>query len=192
MSIKLTTTQKWLLLALGFIIINVALWLYGLSPTMNKLAIAREDLERTLDRRDKLQIDLDRLQAIDADALYERLAEMSPLLPEDGELREFIHYFVDLCDRLGIPFEEITISPSTEVGPYFLVTLTVGMPGKYENFKKLLITLEENERFILVRGLTLKGSDKGLLGTVSFSLFAENYKPLSPVKAPGGNNPFTN
>lgn len=191
MSTKLTATHKWILLILAFILINVALWMYGLSPMMKKVDAAQQELDQVRSRRDGLQAELDRLVAIDADALKAQMEEASVRLPANGKLREFIHYFVDLAEDYSIVFDEITVAPPTLEEPYYCVTLTAPkMEGKYAQLKKLLITLEEHKRLILVRGFNVKDADPDLEASISFSLYAEGFDPLKPVEATGRADPF--
>ena len=44
---KLTLQNKWILAAVAFVLINVLVWYFGLSPTLNKIQAAQNQLAKT-------------------------------------------------------------------------------------------------------------------------------------------------
>ena len=68
MKTKLTTQQKWILAIIGVILVNVAVWMYGLSPAIGKVEAAREALSRREEEARRLQQRLEQLNAIDTEA----------------------------------------------------------------------------------------------------------------------------
>lgn len=190
MKSKLTTQQKWILVLLAFVLVNAAVWIYGLAPALDRVEAARADLAQVQQRKDKLQKELDNLNAIDADALNEQWAIINPQVPDQGQMREFIHGLVDLTDGMGLSLPVISIgSPVTEE-PYFSVTLSTNITGSYEQLKAFLIALEQHERLILVRSYSFSGTGDTLECALSFTIFAEEFEHLTPYEAPGRDNPF--
>jgi Tfp pilus assembly protein PilO len=187
---KLTTQHKWILVLLVFVLVNAAVWMWGLAPALKRVQAAHGELDQTEQRRDRLQQQLEQLNAIDCEALGEQQVLLNPRVPEQGLLREFIHGLVDMAEVAGMPLPSVSISLPTEVEPYDSVTLTTTVQGNYKQVKDFLIALEEHERLILIRNYSIGGTAGDLSCTISFSIFAEGFEQLTPNEAGGRTNPF--
>lgn len=190
MKIKLTAQHKWILVLLAFILVNVAVWKFGLAPAISRVDAAKKELDQGRQRLDSLQQRLDQLNAICPEELNEQLAVLTPQVPEQGLLREFIHGLVDMANVMGMPLSAVTISSPAPEEPYNSVTLSTSIAGSYKQIKAFLIALEEHERLILIRKCSISGSGDTLTCSLSFSIFADGFEPLTPLKAAGRNNPF--
>jgi Tfp pilus assembly protein PilO len=187
---KLTTQHKWILVLLTFVLVNAAVWMYGLAPALDKVEAARAELDQAQQRKDKLKQELDNLNAIDADAFNQEWEAINLQVPDKGLLREFIHGLVDMTDEMGLPLPSVSISSPATEEPYFSVTLSASITGSYEQLKAFLIALEQHERLILIRSYSFSGAEDVLSCAVSFTIFAEEFEHLTPYEAPGRDNPF--
>lgn len=190
MKSKLTTQQKWIILLLAFVLVNAVVWMYGLAPAMQKVDAAREERDQTYQHRDSLQQQLDTLSSIPVEDLNTLLATLSPRVPEQGLLREFISDFVDLTDDMGLPLTDIAIGSPAEAEPFTAVTLSTTVQGDYAQLKSFLVALEEHERLITVQTFTLSGGEELLTSSVNFTIYSDDFGQLTPLDADGRDNPF--
>jgi len=187
---KLTTQHKWILILLAIILVNVAAWMYGLRPAVHSVEATRAELNQAQQRRDRIQTQLEQLEAIDTDALTEEWEAVNPRVPDQSFIREFIHGLVDLSDEMGMPLPSVSISAPVFDEPYFTVTLNTSISGTYNQLKSFLIALEQYERLILVRIYSFSGTEDSLTCSLSMSIYAENFEHLTPFEATGRDNPF--
>lgn len=190
MKSKLTTQHKWIIALLAFVLVNAAVWVWGLSPAIERVNALRDDLVKVEDRQKRLQQQLAELQAIEDIPLTEQLEAVNLRVPGSNMLREFIHGFVDYADEMEMPLPSLTIGAPAAADPYFSVTLSTTITGSYEKIKAFLIGLEEHERLILVRTYSFNGKAELLNCSLSLTIFAEEYDQLTPYEAPGRGNPF--
>lgn len=190
MKSKLTTQHKWMILAAAFILVNVAVWMYGLSPALGKVDALRGELKQAQQRRDLLLQQEARLVAIDIAALEQEWEVMNPRVPDQNLLREFIHGLVDMAKAMGMPLPSVSITSPSQAEPYYSVSLSTSIVGSYEQLKAFLVALEQHERLILVRSYSFSGEGNSINCSVNFTIFAEKYDNLTPYEAPGKDNPF--
>ena len=187
---KLSPQHKWILIILAIVAINALVWFYGLSPSLEKIEAAQAKLKQAEQKRSRLQQELDQLNAIDAVALEEEWEVISVQIPDEGLLREFIHGLVDMADNMGVPLPSVSLSSPATVGPYSFVTISTNISGDYEQLKAFLIALEQHERLVLVRSYSFNASEETIDCALSFTVFAEEFEPLTPHEAPGRDSPF--
>lgn len=190
MKSKLTTQTKWILLLLVFVLINAAVWMYGLAPALRRVDAAQAELDQCIEQKKQVQQKLNFLEGIDAKDLQETMEMIAPRLPQQGELLEFINGIVQIADSLGMSIPVVTISSPADVEPYLSVTLSAAVEGDYKQLKSFLVALEEHQRLILVRSYSISDSGDTLACSFSFCIFAEDFNNLTPFEASGRDNPF--
>lgn len=187
---NLSPQRRWLLAIVAVILVNALVWLYGLSPALDKIEVARDELQTVEEQRDSLQQRLDQLNAIDIDALQEEMEHCNIQVPEQGRLRELITELEKVAQGLGLRVVELTIQDPTDLEPYLVTPLSLELIGQYSALKKYIIALEEHERLLLVDNFSLEAEDSGITITMDIVVFAEDFDYITPHQAPGRTNPF--
>jgi Tfp pilus assembly protein PilO len=186
---KLSTHQKWLLVILAVILINFAVWYFGLSPALEKVKAARKEFSTVEQQKISLQKRLGELNAIDAPVLQQEMDLMNVQVPELGYLREFLVYIEETAAKLGVELGNISIAEPREAGSYLSLDFSLSINGTYAQLYSFLKTFEQNERLLLVHSFNLSGEEK-MSSSIQFTIYAEDFDQYTPHKAPGRENPF--
>jgi Tfp pilus assembly protein PilO len=191
MAIKLTAQKKWIIAIIAVILINVAVWFYGLSPAMEKLKAAQAELSSRQGERDSLKKRVDELNAIDTVALELELEAHRIRIPQLGLVREFITELekVAITERLIV--ERLSIAEPSAREQFLITSISLNLAGQYSSMVKYLTFLENHTRLVLVDSINFSAGADGILKcTIDLEIFAENFNPITPYKAPGRVNPF--
>ncbi|HOB35192.1 MAG: type 4a pilus biogenesis protein PilO [Firmicutes bacterium] len=190
MKTKLTTQQKWILAIIGVILVNVAVWMYGLSPAIGKVEAAREALSRREEEARRLQQRLEQLNAIDTEALEEQMAQYDVQIPQQGLLREFITELEAMAASRRLELGRINISEPSPRNPYLAVFITFSLKGNYFNVMDYIIALENHPRLLFIDTFRLSRQQSGVECSIDLVIYAEDFDPITPHDAPGRANPF--
>lgn len=188
---KLSPQHKWILAIIGVVLVNVAIWMYGLSPAMEKVEVAQDQLRRRQEESARLEQRLEQLNSIDTDALEEAIAGYNVLIPEKGMLREFITELERMAEVRGLSFNRITISEPSLQDQFLATFISIGIEGSYSSLINYVTSLEEHQRLLFVETFRLTGrSDTTVDSTIDLVIFAEDFDEITPHAASGRNNPF--
>lgn len=174
----------------AIILVNVAVWLYGLSPALDKIQAVRDELSRAEQQKTQLEQRLEQLNAIDVDTLQAELELLELQLPELGLLREFITELESMADELSLGIESLSASVPLAADPYTAIDFSFSVSGRYRDVFSYLQALEEHQRLLLVRTFNMSGSGDDVTCNLQVSIFAQDFEPHTPHEAPGRNNPF--
>lgn len=188
---KLTTQHKWILAALAFVFINVLVWYFGLSPALNKIEAAQNQLAGVEQDKKKLEQNLAKLNAIDSAALQAQADSLALQLPEQGLVRELLTGLESLAVDKGVSLSSISASEPYEEVPYLAMDFTLKLSGSYPALFSYIQALEEGERLLTLGVFGIKEEkDKGAQCSLQFTVYAEDFNRLTPFEAPGRKNPF--
>jgi len=188
---KLTTQHKWILAAVAFVLINVLVWYFGLSPTLDKIEAAQNQLAKIEQEKTKLEQNLAKLNSIDTAALQAQADSLALQLPEPGLVRELLSGLESLAADKGLTLSSIAASEPYEEVPYLAMDFTLKLSGSYPALFSYIQALEEGERLLTLKAFSIKEvKDKDAQCTLQFTVYAEDFNRLTPYKAPGRKNPF--
>lgn len=188
---KLTTQHKWIIAIVVVILINVAVWFLGISPSMERVKAAEAELLSRQGQRDNLQQRLEELNAIDTVALEEEMAAYKIRIPQLGLTAEFITELEKVALTNKIKLERLGISEPAAREQFFITPISLILHGNYTSLVKYLTFLENHSRLVLVDSMDFsRGTGETMKCSLDLIIFAENFNPITPFKAPGRANPF--
>lgn len=187
---NLSTQQKWILAIICVILVNVAVWLYGLSPAIEKVEAAQDALRRRQEEVKRLQQRLDELHSIDAEALAAEMAGYNIQIPEQGFLREFVTELEAMAHTRRLELGRITISEPSPQDQFLASYITLSLKGSYFAIIDYVTALEEHPRLIFVETFKLSGQQSRVDCSIDLVVFAEDFDAITPHDGPGRTNPF--
>lgn len=188
---KLSLQQRWALAIIITVLVNVAVWLYGLSPALDNVKEIKAELAEVKSEKTGLEQRLARLNAIDVDTLAMEKELLDINLPPTGRLPEFLIYLEEKAAELDLDLGSIRASQFRDAEPYFAMDLTVDITGSYAGVYSYLRQLEENQRLLLIRSFTLNESSGNISTGINLRIFAEDFMLHTPFAADGRKNPFS-
>ncbi len=186
---NLTSRHKWML-AIGLIVVvNVAIWLYGLSPAMEEINALEEEIAAVESEVASLEQLLEQYDAIDVAGLQQQIEVLNRSVPETGLLGEFLTELEATAEDLGLTLGQVTASEPREIEPYWAVNISLPqLAGDYHQFFNFLQMLEQHERLLHVNSFFIRGGDSF---NMDMTFYAEDFEFHTPHQAPGRDNPFT-
>lgn len=191
MASKLSTQHKWIIAIIVVIIINIGVWFWGLSPAMERVKAAEAELDARQGKRDNLQKRLDELNAIDTVALEQELEVQWIRIPQVGLLAEFITELEKVALGEKLVVDRLSISEPSAREQFMVTSISINLTGQYPALVKYLTFLENHSRLVIVDSASFRAASDGKLQcTIDLDIFAEDFDPITPHKAPGRDNPF--
>jgi len=189
---KLTPQRLWLLAIIAVVLVNALVWVYGLSPALDRIEAANNQLHMIEGQRKSLQQRLEQLNAIDTIALEAEMEHHSILIPRQGKLREIVTELESMANQLGLGLVEISISEPSILDSFLVTVLALELSGGYSAITEYLLSLEEHERLLFVDNLSLEVNEStgSLDCSMSIVIFAEDFDQITPYEAPGSDDPF--
>ncbi len=186
---KLTARHKWML-AIGLVVLlNLAVWLYGLSPAIDEINALEGEIEIVETELASMEQLLEQYNAIDVEALEQQLEGLNRNVPEMGLLGEFITELEATTQEIGLSLGRVTASAPREVESYWAVDISLGqLAGDYHQFFSFLEMLEQHERLLHVNTFVIGGGESF---SMNMTIYAEDFELHTPFQAPGRDNPFT-
>lgn len=187
---KLSTQHRWILVGVAIVLVNVAVWYFGISPSLDRLETVKAEHASAEQQLVRLEQRLEELNAIDVEALQREMAELNLQLPELGMLREWLVEVEQLAGQLGLKLDTISAHPPREEGSYLFLDMSITLAGSYSGLYSFIDYMESHERLVLVRSFGFRESNDGVSTTILIGLYAEDFYDYTPHTAPGRNDPF--
>ena len=190
---RLTTQQKWFLIIAVIVIINVAVWLYGLTPARDEVGELRTQINQLEDEIDVNSELLRQYADLDTEVLQAEMDELDAIVPSQGLLREFLAEIEETANDLGILLTNVRAASPRDREPYRALDMAFELSGTYGQVSGYLNYLENNPRLVVVRSFILGSSDEAgatMRFSVDITIYAENFSDYTPYLAPGRDNPF--
>lgn len=182
--------QKWVLIILIAVAINVGIWFLGIAPS--RLAIAEVEKQTNLANQQASQLKgrLEILEAIDIESLEQEQSEQLVLIPDLGMLREMMTELEAEAARTGNELRNMSLVQPAVVGLFQRLEITLALGGDYFGLYSYIKYLETHNRLILVDSFSLGSTGEEISATIKLYLFAGDFDTYTPHQAPGRNNPF--
>ena len=186
---NLTSRHKWML-AIGLIVlVNVTVWLYGLSPAIDEISALEDEIASVESELATLEQLLEQYNAIDVEGLQQEIEVLNRSVPETGLLGEFITELEATAREMGLTLGRVTASQPREKEPYWAVDISFpDLQGDYHQFFNFLQMLEQHERLLHVGAFFIRGGESF---NMNMTIYAEDFEFHTPYQAPGRDNPFT-
>lgn len=188
---KISTQNKWLLAIVIVILINTAVWFLGLSPALDNIQAARKEVTRVEQKKTKLMQRLVMLDTIDTESLLKQKDSADGRIPEFGNVSEFLIDLEKSAGKHGLTVGTVLSATPALESPYYSMSFSIGVEGKYDGIYSYLRELESNNRLLTISNFSLAGSDDFVNCSISFKIYSENFNQLTPHQAPGRANPFS-
>jgi len=160
--------------AVAAIVIVALFFFLILSPKLNQISEARDELEVAEDRASSLRAQIENLEDIRrrAPETRARLARLRDLLPEDAELPSFIRLLQEAAIREGVELQSIAPSPPAPLvdsrGVHTIAVSSV-VQASFSRMENFLARLERLDRVVEVTSITLTPIDDPLSDRVLLS-----------------------
>ena len=186
---RLTTQQKWFLIIAVIVIVNVAVWLYGLTPARDEMGELRTQINQLEDEIDVNSELLRQYADLDTEVLQAEMDELNAIVPSQGLLREFLTETEETANDMGILLTNVRAAIPRDREPYKALDMAFELSGTYEQVSDYLNYLENNSRLVVVRSFILGDGDP-MRFSVDITIYAESFSDYTPLLAPGRDNPF--
>ena len=149
-----------ILAIVGALLFNVLIYFFVVNPKRNELARVRAEVEDERARTVQLQTELERLQALQADAprLQAQLARIREFVPLRPEVPNLIFQIQQAANRAGIDFVQITPELPDQPLEGALVAevrMAIGAKGGYFAVQDFVRRLYDLDRALRIDNFTL-------------------------------------
>lgn len=185
-----TTTRRYLLIAIAFALLAVALVVFGIVPTINQLLEDRSDIAAETTKLDRLRQKLVALDEPDTLAVIQAADQINLALPSNKPLLEFMTAINDSAISNQVGVVDIQISPglistqSAQASPignagrnrpstrapaeYESLVLALRVLGSLDSINQFLQSMERSVPITNVTKISLNEQTSRATGEVSF------------------------
>lgn len=155
-----------LVFVLAIVAVTALYFLLIFRPQSNKIQDARDRADSEEQRVRQLELELNRLLALqkDAPALREQAAKFESAMPSDPRLADFILQVQEAANASGI--EWVSVSPTPPVAGTVTtvsnITMQMAVNGGYFQVQDFIVRLENLKRAVKVNTLNLGAGPGGL------------------------------
>jgi Tfp pilus assembly protein PilO len=192
-----TARRQIVLAAVGVVVVLALLFFSFVRPRQQELGRVQADVRAERDRTQKLDVELDRLQALKRNAprLQATLDRFRELVPENDEVADFIFQVQTAANQSGVGFVQITPElpdQPLEGAPLAEVRATIGAKGGYFAIQDFVRRLYDLDRALRIDNVTMAGveddqqaAEDGRIDLVITSrVFFELPEDVPPAAAP--------
>lgn len=190
----MSSRSRLILAAVGVFVVCLLLYFFFVSPQRKELAQVRADVESARITTTQLEIELQRLQELQANApeLQAELAKFREFVPLRPELANFIFQVQDAANAAGLDFVDIT--PELPKAPpegaaLAEVRSTIGAAGGYFSLQDFLRRLYNLDRALRVDNfaIAVQSTEFGVRLTMTSAIRV--FFELPEVAAPATTTP---
>ncbi len=182
------------------LVVGVLLSVLLIRPKMSEVRDARKQVETAQREEIELRATLAQLKQAqrEAPAIQARLAQFELLLPSSPDLPSFIRQVQGAANTDGVDLASIAPSPPTvltAVGTasgVSTITVTLNVSGGFFRMESFLARLEELQRVVEVRNLSLSPKvdedtgERSLQGTITLVMYVAEPGARPPTARPAG------
>lgn len=183
-------SQKWLIISVIVLAFNAAIWYFGIAPARDGIAEAEKKVAAQAQKETQLLQRLTALESIDTESLALEQSEQLVLIPDAGLLREIMTELEAQAKEMGNVLSGMSFQAPAQEDVFQSIVISLTLSGKYKNLYAYIKYLETHGRLIIVNSFNFGGSEDEISANIQLRLFAHNFDPYTPYKAPGRDNPF--